>query len=347
MSQPAVVALLIVFIALVTGALSFFNMGRQTDRRERPTPGKDTGANKTKNNADRTAPDLNAISNWAYQLQDFDPERAARAPFDLLVIDPTLEGDDDSALSPATLERLKRKPDGSRRIVLAYLSIGEAESYRSYWHRSWNGKKPGWLLGENPDWEDNYAVRFWQDGWQKIIFGTAQACLDKIIAQGFDGVYLDKCDVYEDLERRYRAVAKSRKDLPGDMIDFITALSAHARHLKPGFHIVMQNAEGLLDHARLRQILSAVAKEELMFGQDGGEKRNQDDDYQYARHQLDLARKDGLPVLVVEYLNNGAKIAEAVQTANTLGYVLAIANPNRELADLGAPPPAAPAAPVA
>ena len=40
--------------------------------------------------------------------------------------------------TPADLAKMKRKPDGSRRYVLAYISIGEAETYRYYWNeRGW------------------------------------------------------------------------------------------------------------------------------------------------------------------------------------------------------------------
>jgi len=52
---------------------------------------------------------------------------------------------------------------------------------------------PSWLDKENPDWPGNYKVRFWDSGWQAIIFQY----LDKILAQGFDGVYLDLVDAYE------------------------------------------------------------------------------------------------------------------------------------------------------
>ena len=32
---------------------------------------------------------------------------------------------------------MQRKPDGSRRLVFGYLSVGEAEDYRWYWPRAW------------------------------------------------------------------------------------------------------------------------------------------------------------------------------------------------------------------
>ena len=58
---------------------------------------------------------------------------------------------------------MQRKPDGGARIVLAYLSIGEAEDYRSYWQRDWSVSPPAWLGAENPDWPGNYAVNYWDE----------------------------------------------------------------------------------------------------------------------------------------------------------------------------------------
>lgn len=57
--------------------------------------------------------------------------------YDLLIIDSEYDG---KVLEPADVAGLQQKADGSRRLVIAYLSIGEAEIYRSYWQASWNEK---------------------------------------------------------------------------------------------------------------------------------------------------------------------------------------------------------------
>ena len=49
----------------------------------------------------------------------------------------------------------------SAKTVLCYLSIGEAESYRPYWQKSWKTEKPAFLLKENPNWAGNYRVKYW------------------------------------------------------------------------------------------------------------------------------------------------------------------------------------------
>ncbi len=285
----------------------------------------------TRASAPSTAGSVPVIASWGYQLQNLDLDNAAHSPFDLLVIDTTLDGSDETTLTAAQIERLKRKSDGNRRLVLAYLSIGEAESYRTYWDKQWKRNKPEWLLGENPEWKENYAVCFWHPGWQAIMCGSPEARLDMVMAAGFDGVYLDKCDVYEDLKRRYKSVAGSRPDIEADMVAFIAQLSAYAKARNPAFMVVMQNAEELLERDDLRANLDGVAKEELVYGGYGPEKLNPADDFKSSRGLLDLMRRDSKLVLVVEYLDDQTKANHASELLAPLGFVLYVAPKDREL----------------
>jgi cysteinyl-tRNA synthetase len=274
---------------------------------------------------------LGRARSWGYQLQELDLAHAAASPFDILVIDPTHDGSDDSALQPAEVARLKRKPDGSRRLVIAYLSIGEAESYRGYWRREWKRKPPQWLLGENPEWDENYSVCFWDPGWQALMCGSRNAALDRILAQGFDGVYLDKCDVTHDLQEHEPAAARQRPDLEADMVAFVRRLVTYARERHPGFLFIMQNAETLLERPELRALIDASGKEELLYGLSGKEKPNSREEIEWARDRLDRMRRDGKPVLMVEYLDDPAKAARAAKTAQALGYVLFVSDKSAEL----------------
>jgi len=113
--------------------------------------------------------------------------------YNLLIIDAFF---DDLALTPAEIASLETKKNGGARLVIAYMSIGEAENYQYYWQPEWKENPPSWLLDENPDWPGNYKVRYWDPDWQTIIFGY----LDKILAAGFDGGYLDLIDAYECFE---------------------------------------------------------------------------------------------------------------------------------------------------
>ncbi len=118
--------------------------------------------------------------------------------YDLLIIDYFL--DDETSFTEQQVSQLKVKSNGASRLLISYLSIGEAENYRYYWNESWNQDPPDWLDKENPNWEGNYKVKYWDPDWKSIIFGSPEAYLDRIIAAGFDGVYLDIIDAYEYFE---------------------------------------------------------------------------------------------------------------------------------------------------
>ena len=301
---------------------------------------------------------LAEMRSWGYQLQRLDVATAARSPHDLLVVDEAFEEASSAARRPELLRALKRKPDGSRRLVLAYLSIGEAEAYRPYWNKKWvepaplgsrprqgadfsaittaqvtpgqvpaplaalrsqplnmpTGVAPSWLAEENPNWRGNYRVRFWDEGWQTQMLGSETAALERIIGTGFDGVYLDRADVYA-------GWAKERPGARADMEALIERIGARARELSPGFIVVMQNAEELLSNPNLRGSLDAVAKEDLLFGLEGPEKPNGAPDIKASVRQLKKAQRQGLPVLVVEYVAGADSVAAARRDIEANGFI--------------------------
>ncbi len=111
--------------------------------------------------------------------------------YDLLILDAFFH---DEVFTAEDIQKLKRKRNGGERLVVAYMSIGEAEDYRFYWKDSWDFEPPGWLVEENPFWKGNYKVKYWDKGWKDIVYGNKISYLTKIIDSSFDGVYLDIID---------------------------------------------------------------------------------------------------------------------------------------------------------
>jgi len=100
----------------------------------------------------------------------------------------------------AQIEELKQKANGGTRLLICYMSIGEAEDYRYYWQSNWTVGNPSFIEKENPNWQGNYIVRYWEPEWQNIIFGNDNSYLKNILDAGFDGVYLDIIDAFEQFE---------------------------------------------------------------------------------------------------------------------------------------------------
>ncbi len=124
----------------------------------------------------------------------------SRTEYDIVFMD--LFFSDGSVFGRSLIEDLKIKPNGDRRMVICYMSIGEAEDYRYYWNNLWFNQKPSWLQEENPNWPGNYKVKYWEKEWQDIIYGTENSYLDIILGLNFDGVYLDIIDGFEYFENK-------------------------------------------------------------------------------------------------------------------------------------------------
>lgn len=107
---------------------------------------------------------------------------------------------DEQIWTAQEITALRTKANGGKRLVISYMSIGEAEDYRYYWQPGFRSNQPEWLSGPNPDWPGNYKVKYWLDSWKTFIYGNNEAYLDKLLEAGFDGAYLDIIDGYEYFE---------------------------------------------------------------------------------------------------------------------------------------------------
>jgi len=264
---------------------------------------------------------LAAVRSWGYQLRRLDVDHVAGAPLDLVVVDYARSRSRgvEHVFTPDEVRRMQLRPEGGRRIVLAYLSIGEAEWYRYYWQQAWEGEqRPAWLGPMNPAWYGNFPVRFWDGDWQRILLAPGTGYLARIQSAGFDGVYLDRPDVHEEW-RAERPTARA------DMIALIELLAREARGRDPGFLIVQQNAEELLTSRALRNSIDAVAKENLIYGLAKPDQRNAAAEIAWSERHLNLAAKAGRRILVVEYLDDPARARDARLLIERMGFVATFA----------------------
>ena len=118
--------------------------------------------------------------------------------YDVIIMDAFFqEGGNNTGWTAAEINQLKTKLNGGKRLVIAYMSIGEAEDYRYYWKTEWNNKRPAWLENLNPQWPGNYEVKYWNPEWKQIITGNSSSYSQKILDAAFDGLYLDIIDGFE------------------------------------------------------------------------------------------------------------------------------------------------------
>ncbi|RLE40107.1 hypothetical protein DRJ23_02555 [Candidatus Acetothermia bacterium] len=235
---------------------------------------------------------------WGYQLQDADPDTLAAAGFDLVVIDYSRDGSAAGRYTRAEIEEIAN----SGTIPIAYISIGEAEDYRFYWQEEWKTDPPAWLGRGNPDWDGNYKVRYWDPGWKGIVYSY----LDKIISQGFAGLYLDIVDAFEywsdpDNGEPFHL---SEKEAAQRMIRFVEEIAAYCRKVHPGFYIIPQNGERILDYddGSFLNAISAIGIEDLFYDET---ERIPASAVEYRLGYLERIARAGRPVLVVDYVDDG------------------------------------------
>lgn len=281
----------------------------------------------------RAGPPIADARSWGYQLQHVALKSIAEG-VDVLVVDYSRDGSEPRVFRSAEIEALRTRADGSKRIVLAYMSIGEAENYRYYWRRDWVPGTPIWLGPENPEWRGNFPVRFWEPGWRQIIMQprttllarlleavqpARRGYLDRIVEAGFDGVYLDRIDAFE-------TWTKERPTAQADMVEFVRALSDYARQRRPGFLIVPQNGEELLRFPEYRRAIDAIAKEDLLFGIKGDGQPNTPEEVESGIRELNRLKSEWRPVFVVEYLADPAKRADVQRRLGPLGFIVQFAS---------------------
>lgn len=280
------------------------------------------------------------VRNWAYQLQDADPEQIAKSGFDLIVMDYSKDGSEDGEYSPEEIQKIK----DAGVIPIAYISIGEAEDYRFYWKEEWYTNPPEWLGRGDQDWEGNYAVKYWSDEWKAII----HAYLDRIIAQGFSGVYLDKVDEFEywadqdNDEDEYLSEEEAAKR----MIELIMDIVNYCREKVEGeFYIIPQNGEMILkyDDGTLLSAVSGWSAEDLFYN---GTEPWGDEEIEWILKNripyLDMVLSKGKPVFSVDYVDDGSGYSGANKEgiddyrrkAISKGYIPYVAISDRELDEL-------------
>ena len=270
-----------------------------------------------------SSPAWGQVNDFLYQLQYLDLKKVGATKFDLVITDYAENGHENTQFTAQQIDALKHSPGGPK-LVLAYMSIGEAETYRWYWKKSWDanldGKPdagaPSWLGTSNPQWLDNYKVRFWDPRWQRLIYGTPDSYLDKVIATGYDGVYLDIIDAYW-----YWAHGPGRPRHPTaarDMVKFVETLAHYARVVKgrPDFGIFPQNAAELGRYPDYMATVTGLGQEDTWYN--GNQKSPWTAD---TVPWLEKFVAAGKLVLCTDYCRRPAQIDDFYAKAKAIGAV--------------------------
>lgn len=319
---------------------------------------------------------LDEIRFWGYQIQALDDEGAievlAASGYDMLVLEPTRTDAELSDFDTKNMvERLKASMahDGAhRKLIIAYVDIGEAEDWRWYWTWSKETEEaqvpeevdlpddwPGYIVARDPDgWVGNYPVAYWDQDWKDIIiYGEDRdttpdrdytSAIDELVLDGFDGIYLDWVEGFEN-EHVIAAAQAEGLDPIQEMIDFIAEIRDYARERNPDFLVIQQNAAALIDeHPEILDHIDAIAQEGVWY--DGVAGDDWDDVEGYFFNEQDLI--DEYLALLSQYLTGGVPVfnceyaleedaADAYERSEREGYVPYVTR--RSLSQLTDTPP--------
>lgn len=220
---------------------------------------------------------------WAYYLKDPVLLAIETAPFSLFVIDVENENTVFTKKQISKLQKTKK--------VFAYLSLGDAEDYRSYWKPLWNQKKPKWLGNEHPLWKGNFSV---QDLLNKEWLEITKQQLDNVISVGYDGIVI------------------SGLGLP-DSNKFLTKIQEYLKSKKSSLKVYVQDY--IYADSKL---IDGVVKQGLIYNIDGSSSKAT----QQELKELLKYKNEKKEILVVEYVT-GEKWEQAkkiIQKYEFSGY---------------------------
>ncbi len=264
----------------------------------------------------------------------------AASPYDAILTDEIgTSSSPYAAMQNAIVARLHASAGTTfaRKVVYGYVDIGEAESFRAYWQPGWQPGSPSFILsGTDPNgFAGDYPVNFGSPAWQAIVFGSPTSLIDRAIADGFDGVYLDWVSGYN-----FAPVQAVDQNAPSTMATFVASISTYAKAKKPGFVIIAQNAPELIADSRYIHAVDAVLQEDLFYANSAtqaGDLVQTPGVTAKLLSEFSVLEASGKPVFSIDYATTAANASDAYRRAKAAGIIEYVGE--RALGALSAFPP--------
>ncbi|MCE4602010.1 MAG: endo alpha-1,4 polygalactosaminidase [Desulfurococcales archaeon] len=201
-------------------------------------------------------------------------------------------------------------------LLLAYLNVGYAEEWRSYWS---NISGAPWVHGPT-EYDGEYYIEYWRPEWHEIMKQMTTQYLD----MGFEGIYLDNIDAAEIIGETSPSWA-SGVDTQREMISLVCNISNHVKSLNPGYKVYI-NIGGVYDmlyNQTLLDCIDGVLREELWTAWTGAnETIPQDpDETRGALAALEYAHNAGKEILVADPARTGEEAEDLCSRAWSRGFI--------------------------
>lgn len=206
-------------------------------------------------------------------------------------------------------------------ILIGYVSLGEVADYRWYWNDI--AKKP-WILEKNPNWNSR-MIDVRADEWRQLL---TEQIIPRILAKGFDGIFLDTIDDAEYLEQYH-----PKKKYPG-MGAAMVRLIKLIRKKFPTIYIVANRGFAFLNE--IASSIDGVVAESIFttidFEKSMTRRRNAYETAPIIKQLRKASKRTGLKVFTLDYpdLENRMDIEEIIAQSQRLGFIPYLSTPKLE-----------------
>lgn len=246
---------------------------------------------------------------WVYQLTGYTDDglgEIAAAEQDIAVIDLARDGGTDYF----TADEIAALHEAGK-TVYAYFSMGTIETYRPEYEAV---AQTEMVLNQWGEWPDEYFVKYWDERWWDEVMRPR---LDQALAAGFDGVYLDVPNAYEEIDLELVA-GEDRESLARSMVDLIVRANDHVASNRPGFEVLPQNAPELREFSGYMDAIDGIGVEDLFFLA-----HDEPCEEDWCEENLEHVRaiaEAGKLILAVDYATDPDNIAETCERYTDEGF---------------------------
>jgi cysteinyl-tRNA synthetase len=253
---------------------------------------------------------------WIYQLSGYEDgglDAIAEAPGAAAVVDLARDGGEDYF----TAEEVGAVRDSGKEVY-AYFTMGSIETYRPEYAAV---AATDMVLNRWEEWPDEYFTAYWDERWWELVMRPR---LDRALEAGFDGVYLDVPNAYEEIDLDL-APGEDRESLAREMVDLIAAVAEYTGERRPDFAVLPQNSPELREFPGYLESIDGIGVEELFFAA-----TDEPCEAEWCEENLEHVRaiaEAGKAVLAVDYAEEAANAEEACARyaeEGFLGYVAGV-----------------------
>lgn len=268
---------------------------------------------------------LSSIRSWQYLIAESTGSAnvgslIAASNMDLVVLQTV-------ATSPP-LNRAVADPSHAK-VILGYVDVAESAAF---WQPQFfsGAPKPAWFGKQNPAWPDLWSVQYWDPSWETALF----ALIDKVIGDGFDGVFLDVLsgDLMWRAGNTLGNPPPSSVDPTAAMATLVTHIRNHLNTAFPGraLYLLGNNPSTIaISHPNSVKALDGIFNEWVYWGQKDNDGTTSEykgaGSANWIASTLDPAyRKAGLPLFGGDYplpLTNSIEVMRSFAFYSRLGWI--------------------------